>query len=75
MQESPNDGSTHEYLTREAVVKILGELSKYQFLYREKDAEVQHWMRKHKLDTDNLQSILEEQERVEVIHRNFLITM
>ena len=55
------------YITKKTVLKILEELwSKHQYLCKEKDTEIQHWIRKHKQDTKDLQSILEEQERAEV---------
>ena len=54
-------------MPKNVVVKLLEEQwSKYQSLCKEKDAEIQHWIRKHKQDTKDLQSILEEQEIAEV---------
>ena len=67
VDEIGNEGLVEGYITKKAVVKLLeDQWSKYQFLCKEKDAEVQHWIRKHKQDTQNFQSILEEQERAEV---------
>lgn len=55
------------YITKRTALKILEELwSKHQYLCKEKDTEIQHWIRKHKQDTKDLQSILEEQEQAEV---------
>ena len=62
-----NDELIDGYLPKKTVIKLLeDQWSKYHFLYKEKDAEIQHWIKKHKQDTQNFQSILEEQERAEV---------
>ena len=67
VEEYENDSLANGYVDSKTVVKLLEEQKvKYQFVCKEKDAEVQHWIRKHKQDTKDLQSILEEQERAEV---------
>lgn len=67
------DGLMEAYVERKALVKLLEEqLTSYQLLCKEKDDEVQHWKRKHKQDTKDLQDILEEQERAETKNREAL---
>ena len=67
IDETGNDDLVEGYIAKKAIITFLQEQSsKYQFLCKEKDAEIQHWQRKHKQDTQDLQSILEEQERIEV---------
>jgi hypothetical protein len=72
IDETGNDDLVEGYIAKKAIITFLQEQSsKYQFLCKEKDAEIQHWQRKHKQDTQDLQSILEEQERIEVSYSHY----
>lgn len=54
-------------INKQAVVKLFEEhRERYRLTLTEKNNEIQHWIRKYKRDTEVLQGILEEQERVEV---------
>ena len=62
-----DDESLNGYIDKKIVAKLLEEqCSKFQFICKERDAEVQHWIRKHKQDTTDLHQTLEELEREDV---------
>ncbi|XP_028416782.1 rootletin-like [Dendronephthya gigantea] len=73
--ESDNE-ALNGYIDKKLVAKLLEELyTKFQFICKEKDAEIQHWIKKHKQDTNDLHGTLEELEREDEKNRECVMQL
>ncbi|XP_028402078.1 uncharacterized protein LOC114525070 [Dendronephthya gigantea] len=73
--ELSDNEALNGYIDKKLVAKLLEELyTKFQFICKEKDAEIQHWIKKHKQDTNDLHT-LEELEREDEKNRECVMQL